>query len=80
MDLLRDRGAVEAACGGQCVCATCHVHVAPEWMAAVGEATGVEQELLDCSLERRPNSRLSCQILITEALDGLRFTVAPAEG
>lgn len=80
MEVLRDHGEVEAACGGQCVCATCHVHVAPAWMTAVGLPVGIEVDLLDNSMERRPNSRLSCQITLTAALDGLAVTVAPAEG
>lgn len=80
MDVLRDHGEVEAACGGQCTCATCHVHVDLVWMAAVGLPVGIEADLLDSSMERRPNSRLSCQITLTEALHGLAVTVAQAEG
>lgn len=80
MEVLRDQGEVEAACGGQCVCATCHVHIDPTWMATVGLPAGIEVDLLDCSMERLPNSRLSCQITLTDALDGLAVTVAQAEG
>ncbi len=80
MEVLRDSGEVEAICGGQAVCATCHVHIEPAWMDRVGKATEVEADLLESSLERQPNSRLSCQIVMTPELDGLRLTVAPAEG
>lgn len=80
MEVLRDHGEVEAACGGECVCATCHVHVDSAWLEVVGSASELETALLDCSMERQPNSRLSCQIRLTEAMDGLSLTVAAAEG
>jgi 2Fe-2S ferredoxin len=80
MEVLRDRGEVEAACGGECVCATCHVHVDLDWIGVVGDAGELESALLDCSMERRPNSRLSCQIRLTNDMDGLALSVAAAEG
>jgi len=80
MDLLRERREVEAMCGGEAVCATCHVHIAEEWIAVVGEASGFEADLLDSSIERLPNSRLSCQVVIADEMDGLALRVAPAEG
>lgn len=80
MEVLREHGEVEAACGGQCVCATCHVHVDPAWIDVVGAPAGIEVDLLDSSMERQANSRLSCQITLCAALDGLAVTVAPAEG
>ena len=80
MEVLREHGEVEAACGGQCVCATCHVHVDQAWMNVVGAAAGIEVDLLDSSMERQTNSRLSCQITLCAALDGLAVTVAAAEG
>ena len=78
MEIIRDGGFDEllALCGGSCSCATCHVHVDPEWMAAVGPATGDENDLLDSSDHRTANSRLSCQIDFTAALDGLKVTIA----
>jgi 2Fe-2S ferredoxin len=71
---------VEASCGGQCACATCHVFIDEAWMSHVGSASETELDLLDSSIERQPNSRLSCQILLSAELDGLSVTVAPPEG
>jgi 2Fe-2S ferredoxin len=66
---------IEAECGGACACATCHVYVADEWMPATGEAEPMEQDMLDFAYDVRPGSRLSCQIRVTDALDGLVVTV-----
>ena len=60
-----------AECGGACACATCHVYVDEAWRAATGEPSPMEEDMLDFGYEVRPNSRLSCQIKVTEALDGL---------
>ncbi len=61
-----------ADCGGLLTCATCHVYVAPDWMRRLPEATADELGMLDfVAAERQPGSRLSCQITLTEALDGL---------
>ena len=65
-----------ALCGGLCSCATCHVHVAPECMHLLEPMGGDEDELLDSLDSRDAYSRLSCQITLTEALNGLRVTVA----
>ena len=62
---------IDADCGGQCSCATCHVIVTGQWMAKVGPAGEKEEEMLDMNPERAVNSRLSCQIQVSEALDGL---------
>ncbi len=62
---------IEADCGGACACATCHVYIEETWVEAVGPAGGDEAEMLSYAVEPRPNSRLSCQIKVTEALDGL---------
>ncbi len=62
---------IDADCGGQCSCATCHVIVAPEWMAVVGQANEKETSMLDMNPERDPNSRLSCQVIITDRMEGL---------
>ena len=62
---------IEADCGGACACATCHVYVDPKWMPAVGGASEMEEDMLDFAFDVRDNSRLSCQIKVTEALDGL---------
>ena len=65
---------IEAECGGACACATCHVYVAEEWRAKVGEPTAMEEDMLDFGYDVRPNSRLSCQIKVTPELDGLVVT------
>ena len=54
MDVLRERGDVEAICGGSCACATCHVHIEESWLTQVGAPESDEQALLEYSLERRP--------------------------
>lgn len=62
---------IDADCGGECSCATCHVIVADAWMDAVGTPSEGEESMLDLNPEREANSRLSCQIEVTDALDGL---------
>jgi 2Fe-2S ferredoxin len=62
---------IDADCGGACACATCHVYVDPNWCDAVGPASEMEQSMLDFANGVEPNSRLSCQIKVTSALDGL---------
>ena len=72
------RGAVDngvlgiiGECSGNCSCATCHVYVDPEWAERVEARGDLEAELLEEVFESRPNSRLSCQIKVTDDLDGL---------
>jgi 2Fe-2S ferredoxin len=65
---------IEAECGGACACATCHVYVAEDWRAKVGEPTPMEEDMLDFGFDIRENSRLSCQIKVTDELDGLVVT------
>ena len=62
---------IVAECGGSCTCATCLVHVDEKWFAVVGPPSAEEEEQLDAAFEVKPTSRLSCQIKVTEALDGL---------
>ena len=62
---------IEAECGGACACATCHVYVDEAWTAEVGEPEAMEEDMLDFAYDVQPNSRLSCQIKVTPALDGL---------
>ena len=62
---------IVAECGGCCSCATCHCYVEEVWLDKVGEASDVEKEMLDCVSSPKDNSRLSCQITITDELDGL---------
>ena len=62
---------IDADCGGACACATCHVYVDDGWTARTGTASAMEESMLDFAEGVEPNSRLSCQIKVTEALDGL---------
>ena len=62
---------IDADCGGECSCATCHVIVQGDWMAKVGRPGDQEESMLDLNPERHENSRLSCQIPVTDELDGL---------
>jgi 2Fe-2S ferredoxin len=68
---------VRAECGGAMACATCHVLVDDAWMGQVGPAKELEGDLLNCLISRAPNSRLSCQVKLTESLDGLKVTLQP---
>ena len=71
---------IDAECGGACACATCHVYVADAWIEVVGKAADMEQDMLDFASDVRENSRLSCQIKITPALDGLVVTTPAQQG
>jgi ferredoxin, 2Fe-2S len=71
---------IEAECGGACACATCHVYVAEEWKAAVGEPEPMEEDMLDFAFDVRPNSRLSCQIRVRPELDGLVVQTPTRQG
>ena len=62
---------IVAECGGSCTCATCMVYVDEAWTDKVGARSDEEEDQLDTAFDVRPNSRLSCQIKVTEALDGL---------
>jgi ferredoxin, 2Fe-2S len=69
--LRNDVTSIVAECGGSCTCATCLVHVDEAWSAIVGPPSTEEEEMLDSAFEVKPTSRLSCQIKVTQALDGL---------
>lgn len=69
--IANDVPGIDADCGGACACATCHVYVADEWIGRVGEPNDDECEMLALANAVRPTSRLSCQIRLGEALDGL---------
>ena len=62
---------IDADCGGACACATCHVYVDEAWLAKLDPKSDMEETMLDFAQELKPNSRLSCQIKVTPALDGL---------
>ncbi|CAG1004151.1 MAG: (2Fe-2S)-binding protein [Rhizobiaceae bacterium] len=71
---------IEAECGGACACATCHVYVDEAWTDVVGEPEAMEEDMLDFAYDVRPNSRLSCQIKVRDALDGLVVRVPERQG
>ena len=78
MEALRNNSidGVVAECGGSLSCATCHVIVASEWLTQVGEVSDMENDMLDCTAtDRLLGSRLSCQIELSDALDGLRIAI-----
>jgi len=79
MEIVRDAGAEEpfALCGGVCSCATCHVYVDSAFVDRLPAISADESDLLDSSEHRRLNSRLSCQIPLDPALDGLSVEIAP---
>ncbi|MEM8694834.1 MAG: 2Fe-2S iron-sulfur cluster-binding protein [Pseudomonadota bacterium] len=78
MEVIRDNGFDEllALCGGCCSCATCHVHVDPDFADKLPEMDEDENDLLDSSDHRNAHSRLSCQIPFEDELDGLKVTIA----
>lgn len=71
---------IEAECGGACACATCHVYVDDAWAEAVGAPSAMEEDMLDFAHDVRPTSRLSCQIKMTDALEGLVVQVPERQG
>ena len=71
---------IEAECGGACACATCHVYVDEAWSETVGEPEAMEEDMLDFAYDVRPNSRLSCQIKVSDALEGLVVRVPERQG
>jgi 2Fe-2S ferredoxin len=77
MEIIRDWDMpIKAECGGACSCATCHVYVAPEWLNKLIPAKDEELDMLDTVPDIQDNSRLSCQIIMREELDGLKVTLA----
>jgi 2Fe-2S ferredoxin len=66
---------IDAECGGACACATCHVQIDAKWLERVGTAQDAELDMLDFCETLTDASRLSCQIEVTEALDGLEVTI-----
>lgn len=79
MEVIRDWGLnIKAECGGALSCATCHVYVDADWTGIVGAPSDEEEDMLDSVGDVRPTSRLSCQILMSDALDGLKVTLAPS--
>ena len=81
MQNLKDIGGMDIAaiCGGSCACATCHVYIDADWFGRLEPADASEQELVSETIHYKENSRLSCQIPVEDALNGLRLTLAPEE-
>jgi 2Fe-2S ferredoxin len=78
MEVIRDSGLpIKAECGGACACATCHVYVDEEWFERLPEPTADERLMLDDAMAVEDNSRLSCQIILSESMDGLKLSLAP---
>jgi 2Fe-2S ferredoxin len=78
MEILRDAGLpVAAECGGACACATCQVYVDAEWYEKLPPKSDAETDMLDMAIAVEPNSRLSCQIVCSEELDGIKLTITP---
>jgi len=71
---------IEAECGGACACATCHVYVEGEWFEKTGGPSPMEEDMLDFGFDVRPNSRLSCQIKVSDAFDGLTVRTPERQG
>jgi 2Fe-2S ferredoxin len=81
MEIIRDNGIDEllALCGGCCSCATCHVFVDPAFTGVLPEMSDDENDLLDSSDHRDERSRLSCQLVMSDDLDGLTVIIAPED-
>ena len=78
MEILRDGGLpIEGICGGVCVCSTCHVYMAQDWMTKSGTRDDDEQVMVEDSGSFRETSRLACQIEYTPELEGMRLKLAP---
>ena len=78
MEIIRDEGMdIEAACGGCCACATCHVYIDEKWVNKLNPKDDDEESMLDQAFDVKKNSRLSCQINLNDDLDGLELELAP---
>jgi len=81
MEIIREYGLpIKAECGGACACATCHVYVDEGWLDKIPSKRDDEEEMLDEAFYLQDNSRLSCQIIMDEELDGLRVTLVQNGG
>ena len=78
LEVIRDYGLpIKAECGGACACATCHVYVAEEWVNKLVPPNADEVMMMDDAMAVEDNSRLSCQIILSPELEGLKLTLAP---
>ena len=74
-----DLDGLPAECGGACACATCHAYIDPQWLSKLTALDDMEDSMLDAAFDRRDNSRLTCQIEVTNELDGLVVHIAENE-
>lgn len=80
MEIIREYGLpIKAECGGACACATCHVYVDSDWLESLSQMTQEEEDMLDGAFDLQDTSRLSCQLIMTPRLDGLRLTLVRAD-
>ena len=66
---------IDADCGGSCACATCHVYVDEKWFNKLPNKEDAEEDMLDMAFEPKNNSRLSCQLIVSDELDGLEVNI-----
>ena len=77
MEILRDADLdIEAACGGCCACATCHVYINDQWLEKISPKDDDEESMLDQAFDVKNTSRLSCQISLSDELDGIELEIA----
>jgi len=69
-----------ADCGGVCACATCHIYIEPDWLSKMPRAEDLENDMVEFADGARENSRLACQIVVTDVLDGLRVSLPERQG
>jgi len=72
--------AIDADCGGSCACATCHVYVDEKWFKKLANKESAEEDMLDMAFEPQKFSRLSCQLTVSDALDGLVVNMPSKQG
>ena len=78
MEIIRDAGMdIEAACGGCCACATCHLYVDKDWFSKLPAREDDEESMLDQAFNVEDNSRLGCQVEFKDELDGIKVELAP---
>ena len=71
---------IDADCGGSMACATCHVYVNEEWLNKIPKAEDAENDMIDVAFEPKKNSRLSCQLIVSDELDGLEVNIPSKQG
>ena len=71
---------IDADCGGSCACATCHVYVDEKWFKKLANKESAEEDMLDMAFEPKSQSRLSCQLTVSDALDGLVVNMPSKQG